>query len=162
MAFVPLTAAEVTSGEPVTTTTGDKIRTNFDDHETRISDTEASVVTTIPFAFHVVGDGRVRDSILKARVPFNITVTGVQVHVWEAGSAGSVEVDVNADTGSGFSTILSSNVIVAFGAGDDAVVSAAGLVTTEIDAGDFFSLDIIARQTDMSGFSVLISYTERA
>jgi hypothetical protein len=162
MAFTAITPAEVTSGEPVTTTTGNLTRTNFDDHETRISDLEAGSASTVPFVFHVVGDGRIRDALSKLRVPFNITVTGVVLRVWDAGTAGTIEVDVQADLGSGYGTILSSNVTLAFGAGDDAEASAAGLVTTDIDAGDTIRLDVKARQTDTSGYSVYVFYTERA
>lgn len=162
MAFTALTTAQIQVAEPVTQNLFQKTKDNFDDHETRIGDLEAEASANIPLVFYVAGEGRVRDALSEMRIPFNITVTNVILRVWQAGSSGTLDIDVQADTGSGFATILSSNITLAFGAGDRATASAAGLVTTDIDAGDDLRLDVDSKQTGASGFSVEIFYTVRS
>ncbi len=102
------------------------------------------------------------ESAFSSPLPFDITVTGVKLTVLEAGTAGTLEVDVLSNQGGSFSTVLSGgNLTRAFGDGDLSSVSAAGIATADIDTGKFFRLDVKAVQTGMRNAVVQITYTVR-
>jgi hypothetical protein len=160
MAFSTLTAAQIAPGEATKTELFVKIKDNFDDHESRISDVEAASTATIPLGFLIEDEGGVVDAAAYIRVPVNITITNVQLTVMEAGTSGTLEIDIQGKHGAGaFATILSSNITVGFGSGDFFTASAAGITDDEFSTGDFLRLDVKALQTNMVDAYVTIVYT---
>lgn len=160
MAFIALSTAEIQSGKATKQELFQKTKDNFDDHESRISDLEASATSTDPFVFTVQGMAPIQDELSIIRVPFGITVTGVKLFVWQAGNAGTVTVDVERKVGAGaWATILTSTIASAYTAGDYDLVNAAGISIPSIAAGSFLRLNIDSMQSGLSGFQVIIEYT---
>lgn len=163
MVFTPLNSTEVLPGKPTKSELFTKTKDNFNDHESRIADTEAATVNTVPFEMGIAGQPQVGDGMDYFRVPFPITVTGVKLVVWEAGTASTLSVDVQRKSGVGaFATILTGNVTAAFSAGDLSVSSAPGLSITSLAAGDFLRIDVDSVQHLMRGFTILVEYTVSA
>jgi len=160
MAFTALNSSEVASGEATRTELFTKIKDNFDDHESRLSDVEAFTASAQPFTFMIDGQGVVGDGKDYIRIPFGITVSGVKLFVKEAGLSGTVTVDVQRKVGAGaFASILSSTISSVYTDGDLFVVSASGIAISVIPAGSFLRLDIDAVQLGASGYDVIIEYT---
>lgn len=162
MAFTPITSAQIEVGEPTKKEIFSKTKDNFDDHETRIASLEGAATSTDPLTFKILNSGVVYDDAAELIVPFNITITSVVLTVIEAGSAGTLEIDVLSDQGGSFSTVLSGgNLTRAFGDGDRSSVTSAGIATADVDAEKFLRLDIKAVQTGMRDAFVRVFYTVR-
>ena len=162
MAYTPITSGQVAVGQATKTELFTKTKSNFDDHETRLLAVEAGVTSTVPGEFLIQDSGLVLDeAAFSSPLPFDITITDVKLTVETAGSAGTLEVDVLSDQGGPFSTVLSGNLTRAFSDGNRSSVSAGSLVTTDVDAGKFFRLDVKAVQTGMRNAKVQIFYTVR-
>lgn len=160
MAYSAITAGQIASGQPTAQELFTKTKDNFIDHETRISDLEASATSTNPLVFTVQGMAPVVDELSIIRVPYGITVTGVKLFVWQAGVSGTVTVDVERKVGAGaWSTILTGTIASAFGAGDYDLVNAAGIAISALTAGTFLRLNIDSMQAGLSGFQVIVEYT---
>lgn len=162
MAFSAITTAQIQVGEPTKKEIFQKTKDNFDDHETRILDLESSSSATFPMSFVISDSGVVDDEVAYIRVPFNITVTSVILTVVEAGTAGTLEIDVLSNQGGSFSTILPSTLTRAYTAGDFSSTTSASIVTDDIDSGKILRLDIDAVQTEMRDAFVTINYTVRS
>lgn len=159
MAFTVINSSEIAAGEPTKQELFGKIKDNFDDHESRIGDTEAFTTATVPFIFEVVGQGRVVNGTTYIRVPFSITLTGIKLFVFKAGTSGTLTVDVQRKVGVGaFATVLSSAVSSAYTDGDLFVQADSGLAITSIPAGAFLRLDISSIQIGAEGFQVIVEY----
>lgn len=160
MAFTPLNSSEILAGEPTKQELFTTIKDDLDDHEARIADNEAFTTSTLPLVFEVQGQGEVIDGLAYIRVPFGISITGVKLFIFEAGSSGTLSVDVQRKTGAGsFASILAGNITAAYTSGDLFVVAASGVAISSIAAGSFLRLDIDALQLGVSGFQVLVEYT---
>ena len=159
MAFTVITAASVVAGEPVTTTNGDTVRLNFDDHESRIITLEGSLTTTDPIKFKIQGEGVVLDGADFQRETRNITLTGIRIMTLaDGGDSGTFTFDMekSAAGGGAFASILSAPVSAS--TTPFAVVSGT-LTTTVITAGDIFKLNIDAIRAGASGFDIQMEYT---
>jgi hypothetical protein len=89
------------------------------------------------------------------RLDFPVTLTSVYLFVVNAGSSGTLEVDVQYKRGGGaFTSIFGTKPSVAFGAGDYAVSSNAVLTTTALLTNDILRLDITGAQIGNTGFEV--------
>lgn len=162
MAFSAITTAQIQIGEPTKKEIFQKTKDNFDDHETRILDLEGAATATFPMAFVVRDSGSVYDAASYIRVPFDITVTSVVLTVLDAGSAGTLEIDVKSNQGGPFSTIISGgNLTRIFSAGDFSSVTSSGIATADIDSGKILRLDVVAVQTGMRDAFVTINYNVR-
>ena len=160
MAFSPIPQALIEIGKAIKKELWQTTKDNLDDLDSRVSDLEGGATATLPLDFYIWGEGGVDDDVARLRCPFNITITGARLRV---GTAGSTEVDILVDTGSGYSTILGSgNLILASASGDDAEVVAASLAVTEVDGGDTFRLDVKGIQTAGRHYQVEITYTVRS
>jgi hypothetical protein len=163
--FTALTSTEVASGKPVSATTTQKIKDNFDDHETRIESLEASIINFLPIILGVNGYYAVFNNVLKTTANSNLTITGVRILINVAGSTGTTQIDVKrsrASVSSGaYQSIFSTLPSVASAAGNDALSSNGVLDLTKVDiqAGDILRLDITSAQTKGYGFEVRIDYT---
>ncbi len=161
MSFTPITTGEIASGEPVASTTQTKIKENFDDHESRLGVVETASVTFVPIILGVNGVPFVMDGVLKTTTNFSLTVTGIRILVDQAGSAGTLEIDVQRKRGVGaWESIFTVLPSIAYTAGDDALSSAGTLDVdvVDVEAGDILRLDITSIQTDMRNFLVRIDY----
>lgn len=160
MAFTVITSAEIAAGEPTKQDLFQTIKEDLDDHETRITATESFTVNTVPFKFDVQGPGQVSDGVSYIRIPYNITVTGVKLFVWKAGTSGTLTVDVERKVGAGsWSSILTTPVSAVYTSGDVFVQADSGLAITSIVAGGFLRLNIDAIQSGAQGFSVIVEYS---
>lgn len=161
MPFDPLNSTEIESGKPVASTTQTKVKENFDDHETRIQTLEAGTSVYPPIIFRVNGRPVVLENVFKTTSNFSFEITGARILVDEAGSAGTIEVDILRKRGAGaYETIFTTQPSVAYTAGDDALSSNAVLDGSKIDieAGDILRMDITSIQTDGKNFLVRIDY----
>lgn len=164
MAYSAFTDAQIAIGQANKKELWQKVKDNDDDHESRISDNAAGVASTFPIEFIVRDSGVVSDAVSYVRVSSNITINSAIVTVMQAGTSGTLEVDIQGKEGVGaFATILSGgNISVAFGAGDFASSSAAGFATTDFDTGDFLRIDLKTVQVGMRDAVVTIGYTFRS
>lgn len=166
MAYVAITAAEITAGEPVTNTTQTKIKDNFIAHESRITSLEGgSAVVYPPIIFRVNGyyDVAVANRILKSTINFNLTITGVRLLIDVSGSAGTTAVDLVYKRGGGaWTSVLTTVPSVAYGAGDDAISSNAVLNSGQValQTGDILGLDITSVQTGAKNFIARIDFSK--
>lgn len=161
MPFTSITTTEIASGKPVAATTQTKIKDNFDNHESRIVTIESAGSAFPPIIFRVNGGYCVKSALIKTTANFSFNITGIRILVDTAGSAGTIEVDVQKKTGAGvFESVLTTLPTVLFSAGNDALSTNAILNPTKVGvvAGDILRLDITSAQTDGLGFLVRIDY----
>lgn len=166
MPFTAITDEEVGTGQSVQSTTGTKIKNNFDDHEARLADLEGGASTTYPPAIFSMGGhydiGGARDNVLKSVTNFPVTILGVRLYINTAGSTGTTEVDVKFKRGSGsYTSILLTKPSVASSAGDDAI-STNGVVNPTyqtLEAGDIIRIDLSSVQSYGIGCYIRIDYT---
>ncbi len=166
MSFSAITTGEIETGKPVAATTQTKIKENFDDHESRLQSIEGGADTTYPpLIFRVNGAYfayGAADGILKTTTNFPILITGVRILVDQAGSAGTLEIDIKySRAGGAYTSILTTRPTVAYTEGDDAL-STDGIVDpseAELQAGDIIRLDQTSFQTAGQGYLVRIDYS---
>lgn len=164
MSFVPLTETEVESGEPVKTTTMNKIKENFDDHEARLQVAETSSGVFPPIILRVNGRYSqlgAADDILRTTINFDINITGVRILIDKAGSAGDTEIDIKYKRGDGpWTSIFSVPPVANYADGDDFLSDSGTLDGTqgELKAGDIIRLDQLSVQTDGVGYLVRIDW----
>lgn len=161
MSFVAITTGEITSGQPVASTTQTKIKDNFDNHETRIETLESSVSQFLPIIFRVNGYYGVMDGVLKTTANSTMNLTGVRLLTDVAGSAGTVQIDIKRKRGGGsYTTIFTTKPSVVYTSGNDALSSNGVLDPAMVDviAGDILRLDITSTQTAGWGFLVRVDW----
>lgn len=165
MAYVAISTTQIETGDPVTNALMEKIRANFVDHETRVSDLEAALQQYPAMQFKVRGASSLYvpvTGVEHIRLFNNITLVGGRVFVFVAGSAGTVEIDVQYKRGgAAFASIFSTKPSVAFGAGDYALSSNGVLSVTELDIADILRLDVVTSQTDCEEFDVYLPFNAR-
>jgi hypothetical protein len=170
MAFITIPSSAIEVGRAIKKSLFTLIKDNFDDHETRLNLVEAGVEGVLPLVFNVNGNYDLmttaqKANVVKTVVSADITITDVVLYSNEAGDAGTTEINVLSNTASGpsYTSVLTTNPTVAFGAGDDAAsvdqVLDAGNV--DVDAGDIIKLAIITSQNLPNGLMVRIDYVFR-
>ena len=166
MAFTALTTTELATGQPVSTVTQNKIRTNFDDHETRIEFLEAGNTTDFPCItmaclgnYYVYGT---RAGVCQVAVNFSLNITGVRLYINGAGSSGTTSIDILKKSGAGaWTSVLTTQPSVAYSAGNDSI-STNGVINAAqqlVLAGDRLRLDLTGSQYAGNSFYVRIDYT---
>lgn len=162
MPFTTINSTEIDVGQPTKQELFTKIKDNFDDHEDRIGDIEAATLTTTPIQFIVKGlywQFGAANGVAYIRAAYNLTLTGGRIFVVDAGSSGTVEIDVQKKSGGGaFASVFSTRPTVAFGAGDYAVSSNGVIGTASVLAGDILRLDIVGVQTGNEEFHVYLPH----
>lgn len=150
MAYTALTTQEVATGEPTKTELFTKVKSNFSDHEVRISDLEATLSGLDPIVFGLIGrysDFGAQDNVLFYPVRFDMTLLAARLLILGAGVSGTTEIDVMFKRGAGsWTTIFTTRPSVAYSAGDLALSSNAVLGVTSLLAGDLLRVDIKAVQ----------------
>jgi hypothetical protein len=169
MSYTAITSAEVTAGEPTTSTLMGKVKDNFSDHETRITSLEAgSGVSYPPIIFRVNGRADLvatatRTGFIMSTCNFGLTITGARLIIQTAGSSGTTEIDIQYKRGGGaWTSIFSTKPSVAYTAGDNAVSSNAviDIANDDLQAGDLIRMNISSAQTSGSGFLVRLDFTK--
>ena len=165
MAFVPLTSAEISAGEPTKQELFTKIKDNEIDLDSRTTTVEGAINAFLPIDFTLNGDYSQWGTITGAnyeRLTFNLTVTGARLLIVDVGTSGSTEVDILFDRGSGFggNSIFTTRPSVAFGAGSLALSSNAVLDGTKklLQAGDLLRFDLTASQTAGKNLILFLEY----
>ncbi len=169
MSFIPLSTAEIATGEPVSNETATKIKDNFNNLDSRTTSLEGGGATVYPpIIMRVNGPyGELGDlalpaeKILKTTCNFNLTVTGVRILIDKAGISGSTEIDIKYKRGSSaWTSILNVRPTVNFSAGDDSTSVNAELNASEVNlqAGDLIRMDILSAQLRASGMLARIDY----
>lgn len=163
MAYSAITSTEILAGKPNKQELWTKVKDNFIDHESRIIDLEAAINSFLPIEFSVYGPYSQRTApqtyVLIYRTSFNFTALAARLLVQTAGSAGTLEVDLQMKRGAGaFATIFSTKPSVVYTAGDLALSTNGVLSTTSFLAGDIIRMDITSNQTAGEGFELYLEY----
>lgn len=162
MAFETILTTQIEAGDPVTQELFNKVKNSLDDHETRLTDTEAALQLFYPMAFKVQGAASIYvpyTGLIYERVFNNITLTSGRVFVVDAGSSGTTEIDVQLKRGAGaFASVFSTRPSVAYSAGDYALSTNGVLSTTSLLSGDVLRIDIVTAQTGSSEFHVYLTF----
>jgi len=163
MAFVALTNAETAAGEPTKQELFNKIQDNFDDHETRIGVVEGNTSDIVPVEFYYNGPGEdapEQDGVLFWRVPFDVQWLGARVILFDDGTTGTLDIDIESKSGVGaFTTILTGNITVANGGGDFTVTSGTILGSNNTaSAGDFLRVNVDNVIDDSGAFAVIVEF----
>lgn len=161
MSFTAITTGEITTGKPVSTITQNKIKDNFDDHESRIESLEAGSTGDPPIILRVNGGYYNATGILKTTTNLTLNLTGVRLLIDAAGSSGTTQIDILRKRGAGsYTTIFTTKPSVAFSAGSDALSTNGVLDAGMLDfiAGDILRLDIISSQVAAKGFLVRVDF----
>lgn len=162
MAYSVIASTDIEAGDPVTQDLWQQVKDNFADHETRIDSLEAAIQNYPPILFKVRGASSLYAPVTGQeflRLFANITLTSGRVFVYVAGSAGTVDVDIQYKRGAAaFASIFSTRPTVAFGAGDYAISTNGVLSVTDLLAGDILRLDIQGAQTDCEEFDAYLTY----
>lgn len=170
MAFVALTSGAIATGEPVTNTSLDLIRTNLDDLDSRITTLAVGTVATTPIILSVNGTytNYVMNGILKDTINSNIRITGVFLLIDQAGSSGSTTIDIKySRAGSAYQSILTTLPSIPYTDGNDKISSTSGTAAVidvtyrDLNAGDLIRLDVTAVQTAGVNFMVRIDFNQR-
>lgn len=163
MAFSAINSSNIEVGDPVTAELWGLVKSNFDDHETRINSVEGGASKIVIINDLVVGSGQLAgasgsvEGVAHIRVPVNGTLTTAVISTTAAGSSGTTEIDVlKASTIAGtyttvFSTKPSVTSAASPGSSSNAVFS-----TTAITAGEFLRVDLTSLQVGQEPFIITV------
>lgn len=159
MSFSTIQTAIIAAGQAVKQELFTFIKDNFDDHESRITTTEAAIGRLPPITFNVIGTlyaPLAMDEALIYRVESDLRVTAARLLVKQCGSSGSVQVDVEYKRGVGsWTSILSSVISASYTAGDYSVTTGT-LSVQDFLAGDLIRLNIDSVQASMEDFAIYL------
>ncbi|TXH08659.1 MAG: hypothetical protein E6R04_10255 [Spirochaetes bacterium] len=165
MAYDTFDPAEIAAGQPVKQELWQKVSDNFVDHESRLSDVESgSGLTAPPFEFAVLGAhwllGAAQTAVATMRAPYALTLTDVKLFIVDAGSAGTLQIDIQKKSGGGaFGTVFSTKPSSVYTDGALYTSTNAALSVTSVANGDFLRLDLTTVMTDCDEFYVYIYHT---
>jgi hypothetical protein len=160
MAFSALSTKS--TGDPVTTDYGNLIKTNLDDHETRLAAAETSTNLFRPIEFTVIGRyydiGASQTAVAMERINFGINILSARIMLLDSGSAGTLQIDIqkSAAGGGAFSSIFSTKPSLTSAASDYDLSTNQVLSTTTASTGDILRLDIDTVMTGNDFFKVII------
>lgn len=167
MSYVPIAPSEIASGEPVSSTVATKIKNNFDNHETRLTDVENGNTTVYPpIMFSVYGSYSPKagaSEVLVTTANFNLTITGVFLILKTAGSSGTTEIDLKYKRGSNpWQSVFSTKPSLAHSAGNYARSTNGVLDPTYVDleAGDLIAIDLPQAQVNANTFFVRVDFVK--
>lgn len=165
MAFSSITSGEIASGQPNKNTLWNKVKDNFDNHESRIADLEIGTnIQYPPIIMRIDGDPSAmagETNVLKTTCNFNLRITGIRILVDQAGASGTYEIDIQKKSGvSAYTSVLTTRPSIAYSAGSDTLSTNAVLHSTHKDclSGDLLRLDINTVQSGGKNFLVRIDY----
>lgn len=168
MSYTSISASDLTPGKPVKAEVFDLVRTNLDDLDSRVSSVEAATVNIHPLEFNVFGKYHLRDAPqvlpVYVRAAFDLTITGCQILLFDDGTSGTLEIDIQKKSGVGaFTSIFTTKPSIVSGSGDFTLSTNAVLSGSQTScvAGDIFRLHITSNMAgpDVDGFKVFINYS---
>jgi hypothetical protein len=163
--FQAITTPQIETGEPTAQELFQKIKDNFDDHESRLGTVEGAVNSYPPIRFSVTEYwyllaiyGTIYEVDVE-RIPFDLVILGVRLLVIDAGSSGTLEVNLEYKRGAGsWTNLLSVNPSVPYTDGNYALSTNAVVAVPELLLGDLVRLNIVTGQTGNSRFILLLEY----
>jgi hypothetical protein len=164
MAFIEITSAEITAGEPTSQALFQKIKDNDDDINSRMGVVELAINTFAPIRFSVTNYSALTPAteVDIERVHFDMTLLGARLLVVDAGTSGTLEIDIEYKRGGGsWSTIFSTKPSVVYSLGNYALSTNAVFSVTDLLSGDLLRLNINTPQVNNRQFILLLEY-ERA
>lgn len=162
--FTTITLAQIAAGEPTAQELFTKIKNNDDDFDSRLNVVEGAINTFPPIRFGVINyiANLPATEVDVERIPYNITLLSGRILVFDAGSSGTLSVDLEYKRGVGaWTTIFSVTPSVAYTAGNYALSSDGVIAVPSLLLGDLLRLNINSGQVGNRAFSVLVDY-ERA
>ena len=174
MAFTPLTTTQVAPGQPVTGTLMGLIKTDLDDHQTRITTLEGGGSTVYPpivlSVFGYYDAPGVQNDLVRTTCNFNLQIIGAYIITDVAGTSGTLQVDVKfkrpgatvGQPGFNWTSVFTTLPSIASTAGSDAT-SASGIMNTTFStllAGDLLRLDTTSLQTFARGFNLRLDFNK--
>lgn len=165
MPFVTIPASATDVGAPITKDLMDPVRTNLDDHETRISAMEANaaLVYILNGDMSFAGFDIARPDIFYYKVKTSIVITDFRVQLFtrEGITLGSLQFDLQKATNTNnanFATILNTNLSIDFSTATDFTEYTGSLdgTKTTISAGSVLRIRVIAIPSGFRG-QILVS-----
>jgi len=163
MAFVTLDSNNLEVGDPVTTDILTQIKSNSDDHETRVALLEGGASKVQIVNELVLNAGQyVSTTTFQGLVYWKadraFTLTQAKVAIFTSGSSGTLEIDMlkSSTIGGVYTTVFSTKPSLAFGAGNNIESSNAVFSTTAISQGDYLRIDITSFQAPQNKFLIQI------
>lgn len=158
MSFLTIDPNKIKVGDPITKEIFDLIRTNFDDHESRLNAFEAGAVKIPVFDFEIVNNTMYPPSMTgiayyTARQAF--TITDCFIQIFEKGTlTGTIQIDIKKSAGANlsdgsFTSIFSTKPSVAFASASDYARSTNQILNAgqAIAIGEVLRLDLSAIPT---------------
>jgi len=152
MAFSTIASAVIAVGSAIKAELWNKVKNNFDDHETRLNliETNANKVYVFDHLFLNASSFSTATGVNYFEAKTNFTLTSATIRIFEKGSlAGNFEVDIKKSTtnldGTSFSTIFTTKPKIDFSVVSDYGVSTNQVfdaLQIDIEAGDFLRFDI--------------------
>lgn len=165
MAFTALDSADLAAGKPVKQELTTLIKTNFDDHESRLSAVESGTgLTAQPFVFALLGahwlPGAAQTAVAVIRAPYALTLTDVKLFIGQVGSAGTLQIDIQKKSGGGaYATVFSTKPSSVYTDGALYTSTNAVLSVTSVANGDFLRLDLTTVMTGCQEAYVYVYHT---
>lgn len=162
MAYTPINASTYQVGKAVKEELISAIVDNLDDHESRIIAVEGVAKKVVIVDELVINAGQYggtaqieRVAVWRAPQAFNLVTA--QLTVFEAGTAGTLEIDLLKGTSlASMVSVFATKPSVAFGAGNNAVSTNALFSTVAVAANDYLKLNITSLQQPQLGFHIFI------
>lgn len=161
MAFTAITSVQIAAGEPTAQELFTKTKDNFDDHESRITVLESAILSAAPIRFGVTNynDFLPATQVDVERIPYNLQILSARILVIDAGTSGTLQVDLEYKRGANpWTSIFSSLPSVPFSDGDYALSSNGIVSVTDLLLGDLLRLNINSGQAGNVQFLVLVEY----
>lgn len=174
MAFTSLTTTQVAPGQPVTGTLMGLIKTDLDDHQTRLTIVEgggstiyAPIVLSVFGYYDALG---VQTDLVRTTCNFNLQIIGAYIITDIAGTSGTLQVDLKfrrpsatvGQAGYVWTSIFTTQPLIAYTAGSDAT-SATGVLNptySTLLAGDLLRLDTTSLQNFGRGFNIRLDFNK--
>lgn len=153
MAFSTITSTQIEIGKAVKKELFDKVKGNFDDHETRIAATEtgAGVVEICNLEVLNASSAPSMTGLFYWKAPVAVSITKVELQIFEKGSisTGSVTIDVKKNTtpdDTGMTSIMTVLPTLDFSSCADYDANSGTLDASEQDIaeGEFLRFDVTA------------------
>ena len=158
MAFTPINSASIEVGDALKKEIFDLVKSNFDDHETRINSVESSANKIDIFKFLLLNGSSFSTAtgIAYYRAEDDFTITKGAIQIFEKGTlTGAVEIDIKKSTtnmdNASFTSIFTTKPKITYASAADYDESSNQVLNgamTSILSGDYLRLDITITPTN--------------
>ena len=161
MAYSSVDATRIVAGKPVRADDILGLRNNQEDLNTRVTAVEGVIVKVQVFneTIHNLefNGGSTITGFAYWRAPSAFTLTSATITQVTAGSAGTMEIDIQKGSSvSSMSTVFSTKPSLAYTAGNAATSSNAVFSSASVSANDFLRLDLTSIQTGIGTLIITI------